>query len=1348
MAATKAGPRSGIPSRFGYSGGSFLKAPSPATTAASTPNGGLVASQTPKSQLAFNPNRKPVSGLSGRTENSNSSEGLQHVGKHNGYPESLPIKADVYIKPPNSTPNSRLNSPVNTSISGLQAPSKDKLVNSASKLQYSSQLHDLAKRREQSQSPKTSVSDQEPVNDAPGHLASLALADKKRHSSDSTANKYKPKQNIPSPLRESNKIDISQHNSALKPRRGNSPYSTLLKQDKTLNHIADAPSSAFQAPSKFDNRQLLREPAEKTKRLSSGSSGSDDAAVPSAFQRIPPRAEPIKANGSQQKFTGIPRAFSPPPKANSDEVEGVSSKSKIKPQHHILPMSSGLQAKSDNSSAYGSQLQRGILLPRSNANQNNMLAVARATSPPHIKPNMLPRVIKMKNSNQAKQQEDSKKESSHLSDHTRSIPSVMNNGELTEKSSSQPFGHTVTTSQPVSNNTTPHLHSASSMQPPVALVKNNFLDEANDTDSCISETGSESTAATVVMGKKSSIADLTSLDSSSPSRPESSNVEEDDCPELSPPLNADEFPPYFSHDTKLLGKLQNIGFDTGENSPTSPQDVSTQNHLESDIAYSEEDVVTALDAITTHPDKITKTIPSSNANGSCHGNHIATPQMKTGLEPKSSFLPKPKDMEAHKDQSKTMSLPATARYDGLLRFGMKRDKPASERVSPERSTELDGQNVSQQKQKRGLHGLSERRERNKTIAFFKSSEDKGMIKPLGSGLKLQSSGRSEQNLSVTGKTDATQSHSNLKLRALSPPRTSSGLLTSNGSVLKDGKTNLDALRKKTFIRKPTEGSSDITKEKESSLVKPSGSGADHSSLSLKMRSPPQSAFKIPLSGSGNQPDCGQQQIKSPVQQFMVPSPLSPTSPVNTGDEYKNAASFANKPVDGCDSRQERSVNPSKLTQAHQDLPNFDSRKSSCGSENSTSSAIQSYGGTESPSPVQNKNEKDPSVNSTALTLTGSSYDDSNKAQETSTVDKRKSMDAFMSPTDDITVKNWTEGHNDAAGSSNSAVGETSTESIGIVQSATLTDHNLPHVLDDVQRVEIVNNHHKHGTLSVDEPSNDIPPQTDQSSSVASNVVTGVADHSLLNNVVIDKVAASVDSMGSHVDSTAVNTRSSIDRSQYVERLLETEQAATSITLPQLNVVGTAVSGITKQEDDDDDYDDEEEDDDDDDDDDEEDESDKAIISNTLKQSPLNFDADFLADDKSDVLSYVSHVSDRSYTSNFSSFRMKPYMPAHVIAEGSYLEQRKRESFTGNDRTDFLENDRYEMSPQLHHRTPLSKRPNSELEKSPQYFQSDPNLDLRSCGSRSPTYFDRFTPEHQFRDPEVCFYMNSSQYGYE
>lgn len=1295
MAATKAGPRSGIPSRFGYSGGS-LKAPSPATAATSSPNG-LVASQTPKSQLAFNPNRKPVSGLPGRTENSNSSEGLQHIGKHNGYPESLPIKADVYIKPPNSSPNSRLNSPVNTSISGLQAPSKDKLLNS--KLQYSSQLHDLAKRREQSQSPKTVMSDQEPVNDASAHLTSLALADKKRHSSDSTANKYKPKQNIPSPLRESNKIDVSQHNFALKPRRGNSPYSTLVKQDKTVNHTTDSPSSAFQPLSKFDNRQMLREPAEKTKRLSSGSSGSDDAAVPSAFQRIPPRAESAKANGGQQKFTGIPRAFSPPPKASSDEVEGMGTKLKIKPQHHILPMSSGLQAKFDNS---GSQPQRGTMLPRPNANQNNMLAVARATSPPHIKPNMLPRVIKMKNSNQAKQQEDSKREGSYSSDHsgnTRSTPSLMNNGEIAEKSSHSSSPVTTT------NNTTSHLHSASNMQPPVALVKNNLLDETNDTDSCVSETGSESTGATVVMGKQSSIADLTTLDSSSPSR----NVEEDDLPQLSPPLNADEFPPYFSHDAKLLGKLQNIGFDTtgsDENSPTPPQDVSTQDHSENEHAYSEEDVVTALDAITTHPDKTSK---GPSINGSCNG--IATPHMKSNLEPKSSFLLKPKDMEAHKDHSKTMSLPSSARYDGgLLRFGMKKDKPGklTERVSPERSAESDGQNVSQQK--RGLHGLSDKRERNRTIAIFKSSEDKGMIKPLGSGLKLQSSGRSEQNLSMNGKTDATQLHSNLKLRALSPPHSSSGLLTSNGSVLRDGRTNLDALRKKTFIRKPTEGCSDMTREKEPSLVKPSGSVVDHAH---KMKSQPHSAFKIPFNSS-SQPDGIQQQIKSPVQHFTMPSPLSPTPPVIASEEYKNA-SFANKPVDECDSRHEHHVSPSKLT--HQDLPTSNSRKSSCDSENSTSGAIQSYDGTKSPSPVQGKNEKDPleisSDNSTATV-------ESNAVQE---ADQGKSTDAFVSPTDDSTVNNWTEGQNDAAGSSKSVVGETSTESIGIVQSAMLTDHNLPHVLDDVQRVEIVNGHHQDSGLTANEPTNDhSPPQTNQPSSVAS----GVPDQRLPNNVVIDKVAATVDSMGSHVDSTAVNTRSSIDRSQCVETLLDTEQEATPITLPQLSVAGTAI-----EDGDDDDVEEEEEDED----------GEHDII---IKQSPFNFEAleqsDFLADDKSDVLSCVSHVSDHSYTSNFSSFRMKPYMPAHVIAEGSYLEQRKRESFTGIDRMDFLEADRYEMPSQLHHR--ISKRPNSELERSSQYFQSDPNLDLRSHDSRSPTYFDRFTPEHQFKDSEVCVYMNS------
>ena len=1293
MAATKTGPRSGIPSRFGYSGGSSLKAPSSPATAA--PNGGLVASQTPKSQLVFNPNRKPVSGLSGRTENSNSSDGLQHIGKHNGYPESLLIKADVYIKPPNSTPNSRLNSPVNTSISGLQSPGKDKLLNSASKLQYSSQLHDLAKRREQSQSPKTVMSDQEPVNDASAHLASLALADKKRHSSDSTANKYKPKQSIPSPLRESNKIDGSPHNFALKPRRGNSPYSTLVKQDKTVNHTTDIPSSAFQA---LGNRQMLREPAEKTKRLSSGSSGSDDSAVPSAFSRIPPRAESVKANGTQQKFTGIPRAFSPPPKASSDEVEGMSTKSKFKPQHHILPMSSGLQVKSDNTS--GSQPQRGTMLPRPNANQNNMFAVARAASPPHIKPNMLPRVIKMKNSNQAKQQEDSKRESSYSSDHTaniRSTPSLMNNGEIAEKSSHSSSPATTT------NNTTPHLHSASNMQPPVALVKNNLLDETNDTDSCVSETGSESTAATVVMGKQSSIADLTTLDSSSPSR----NVEEDDLLQLSPPLNADEFPPYFSHDTKLLGKLQNIGFDTtgsGENSPSPPQDVSTQDHSESEHAYSEEDVVTALDSISTHPDKISKG-PSSNANDTCNGNHIATSHMKSNLEPKSSFLPKPKDMEGHKDHTKTMSLPSSARYDGgLLRFGMKKDKPGklSERVSPERSTESDGQNVSQQK--RGLHGLSDKRERNRTIAFFKPSEDKGIIKPLGSGLKFQSSGRSEQNLSMTGKTDATQLHSNLKLRALSPPHSTSGLLTSNGSVLRDGRTNLDALRKKPFMRKPTEGCSDMTKEKEPSLVKPSGSGVDHA---LKMKSPPHSAFKIPFSGSG-QPDGGRQQIKSPIQHVTMPSPFSPTSPVITGEEYNNA----NKPVDECDS----SVSPSKLTQAHQNLPTSDSRKSSCDSVNSTS-AIQSYGGTKSPSPVQSKNEKDPSSVNSMATVTSS--DEPNKAQEALVADQGKSTDAIMSPTDDGMVNNWTEGQNNAAGSSKSVVGETSTESIGILQSAMLTDHNLPHALDDVQRVEIVNGHHQGSALAANEPTNDhLPPQTDQPSSVAS----GVPDQRLPNNVVIDKVAATVDSMGSHVDSTAVNTRSSIDRSQCVETPLDTEQEATAIALPQLSVVGTA------GEDDDD----EEEDDEDD---------DHDIV---IKQSPFSFDAleqsDFLADDKSDVLSCVSHASDRSYTSNFSSFRMKPYMPAHVIAEGSYLEQRKRESFTGIERMDYLETDRYDTPSQLHQR--MSKRPNSELERSSQYFQSDPNLDLRSRDSRSPTYLDRFTPERQFKDSEVCIFMSS------
>lgn len=1262
MAATKAGPRSGIPSRFGYAGVSSLKSPSPATTTTNIPNGNLATTPTPKSQLAFNPNRKPVSGLLGRTENSNSSEGLQHVGKHNGYLESLPTKADVYIKPPNSTPNSRLNSPVNTTFSGLQAPSKEKSVNSASKLQYSSQLHELAKRREQSQSPKTVACDQEPANEAPGHLASLALADKKRHSSDSTVNKYKSKQSIPSPLRESNKIDISQHNSALKPRRGSSPHSTLLKQDKA---VSDTSNSAFHTPGKLDNRLMLREPAEKNnKRLSSGSSGSDDATVPStAFHRISARAEPLKGIGSPQKFTGIPQAFSPPPKANSDEVDGTSTKSKLKPQHHILTMSSGLHAKSDSSSVYGSQPQRGLLLPRSNANQNNVTAVTHANSSSQVKPNMLPRVIKMKNSNQVKQQEDSKKENS--SDHSVNAKStVMNNSALVEHSS-QHSSLPVTASQSLSNNTTLHHYSASNMQPPVALVKNNLLDEANDTDSYVSETGSESTAATVVMGKNSSIADLTTLDSSSPSIPESSNAKEDDSPQLSPPLNAEEFPPYFSHDSKFLGKLQNMGFDTGsnENSPTlmcSPQDVTTQDHSGSECAYSEEDVVTALDAIDAHPDKPTKVV-GTTANDS---NHIASPQ------PKYSFLPKPKDLEANKEQSiKTMSLPTAARYDGLSRFGLKRDKPGklSERSSPERSTESDGHDASQQK---SLHGLSERRERNKTIAFskefFKPSEDKGLIKPLGAGLKLQSSVRSEQNLSATGKTDSSQVHSNLKSRALSPPHTNSGLLMPNGNALKDGKSNLDALRKKIFLKKVTEGNVDITREKE---PKPARSDMEHASSPLKLKSPPHSAFKIPTSSSGNQPNGVQKGIKSSVQ-----APSSPISPDDNGEEYKNV-SIANKPQD----KHECSVSPPKLTQGlprYRDVPNSNPRKSSCdGAESCDTPKL--------PSPVQTKKEN--SVINSNVSTDLVSYD---KAQQASSTNK-------------TTINNLTEGHNDIAGSSKGVVGETSTESIAILQSATLTDHDLPQVLDDVQRVEIVNTHQQQYVVSVNEPSNGhSPPQMNQTSSVVT------PDQSLLNNVVIDKVAASVDSMGSHVDTTAVNTPCSNDRSQPVL------EEATSITPPQLNGVGTTAGVIIQGDDVEEIVDDDDDD----------------IISNTLKQS------DFLADDKSDALSCISHVSDRSHTSNFS-FRMKPYMPAHVIAEGSYLEQRKRESLTSNDRD--LDNDHNETPSQQHLRTSVCKRPNSELGKLSQWFQSDPNLDLRRSSSRSPTCYDRYTPENQFRDSEVC-----------
>ena len=1313
MAATKAGPRSGIPtsSRFGYAGGSSLKAPSPATTATSIPNGNSVATTAPKSQLAFNSSRKPVSGLLGRTENSSSSEGLQHVGKHNGYLESLPTKADVYIKPPNSTPNSRLNSPVNTSISGLQAPSKDKSVNNSSKLQYSSQLHDLAKRREQSQSPKTVLGDQEPANDTSGQLASLALADKKRHSSDSTANKYKPKQSIPSPLRESNKIDISQHNSALKPRRGNSPHSTLLKQEKTLNHVTDTSSSAFHAPGKYDNRQMLREPAEKNKRLSSSSSGSDDATVPSlgtAFQRIPARAELVKSTGSQQKFIGIPQAFSPPPKVNSDEVDVTNTKSKLKPQHHILPMSSGLQAKSDSNSAHGNQLQRSMLLPtRSNANQNNMLVAPRASSPPHVRPNMLPRVIKMKNSNQTKQQEDSKKDDSHSSDHNANSRSLLNNSVLTEKSS-QLVGHSpVTASQSFSNNTTLHQHSASNMQPPVALVKNNLLDEMNDTDSCVSETGSESTAATVVMGKQSSIADLSSLDSSSPSIPESLNSQEDDTLQLSPPLNAEEFPTYFSHDSKFLGKLQNIGFNTGskENSPTSkspPQDVATKDHSENECtAYSEEDVVTALDAIASHSDKATTKVPSISASSS---NHKVTPQMKSNVEAKSSLLPKPKDMEVTKDQSiKTMSLPTAARYDGLSRFAMKRDKPGklSERVSPERSTESDDHNVSQQKN--SLHGLSEKRERNRTIAFsrefLKSGEDKGVIKPLGTGLKLQPFIRSEQNLSVTAKPDSAQLHSNSKSQALSPPHTSSGLLMPNGSAPKDMKSNLDALRKKILMKK-AEGSSDITREKESSVVKSARSDMDHAVSSFKLKSPPRSAFRTPVGASPIQPNTVHKEIKSPVLQ---PTLSSPTSLVSTSEEDKNSL-IANKPMNACDSGHEHSGNPDSAT-----------RKSS-------GDGTKLYTRGRSPSPVETKAEISTVHSSPIKNTESTSNADTSKAQEASSSSK-KSMDDLP---DNATVNNLTEKHNDVAGSSKGAVGETSTESIGVLQSALLTNHDLPHVLDDVQRVEILNNHQRHCTIPANGPSNDHPPpQMDHSSSV----VTRVPDQSLLNNVVIDKVADSVDSMGSHVDSTAVNIHTDIDRSQHVETTLQTEQEATSVTLPQLNAVETAVSGVTIQEDeeDDDEYDEDEDDENDDD-------GNTDIISNTLKQS------DFLADDKSDVLSYVSHVSDRSHTSNFS-FRMKPYMPAHLITEGSYLEQRKRESLTGNDR-DFLENDHYVM-PQHHHlKTSVPKRPNSELEKSSQWFPSDPSLDLRRSSSRSPAYLDRYTPENQFKDSEVCACINN------
>ena len=1344
MATTKAGPRSGIPSRFGYpGGGGGGGGPGTKTPTTSTANGGLVPNHTTgKSQLAFNPNRKPASP---RSENNDIS---QQPVRHNGLPDHLPIKGDVYIKLPNSTPNSRLSSPINTTgVSGLPPP-KDKM-SGGSKLQYSSPLNDIAKRREQSASPKTVIGDQEPTSDLPGHLGSLALADKKRHSSDSSVNRYKVKQVIPSPLRESNKLDSNHQSTAAKPRRGNSPHSALLKHD---NLKSDSP---IPAPGKVDNRQML---SEKHNRLSSGSSGSDDAVVPSAFQKLPTRAESMRAP-SNQKITGIPRAFSPPPKTTTDEVD--IPKSKIKPQHHVLPMSSSAQMKPDNNNS--TQVQRS-LLPRSNPGQTSMLPHGRATSPPHVKPNMLPRVIKMKNSNlrQPEDSHDSRKDDSPMSEHNKFVAAV--NGDAYDRHNYQ-FRRgslSTTASQTKPENTAIYGRSASipsDIQPPPALVKTNLLEEANDTDSYISETGSESTAATVVLGKKSSIADLSSLDSSSPSSVSQSS-DTSKFPELSPPLNPDEFPAYFSHDSKVLGKLQHMGFNTGGDDRSATPKVSqrntiTQQQPNSSLVYSEEDVATALDDIVMQSDK-TRVSVSSTSDSSHYNNHTGVPHTRN-TDAKAGVYSREADI-TRDSSSKTMSLPTAARYDGLSRFAMKKDKPgkiSEQRVSPERAVESSGKSGRDfSYPKKGLQGgsfLSGKRERNKTIAFSKEflrenkpGDDRGLMKPMSSGLKYNPSGLSEQNLASAGKMDIAQLHSNLKLRAFSPPHTSFYSTTSGLDSKRDGKSSFDTSRKKMQLKKPTESSNpDISKEKESIPIKPVRSDMkimDYtSSPALKLKSPPHSVFKFPQSGgSASQPDetTTRRQVRSPVRQSMIPSPVSPTSPINFDK------TFPSKPTSsGYDFRLEQSGSPPKLTQGllrHHNVPNPQSRKSfgvGDGAYLCTTDCCQGRAKSLSPVQIQEDTYRQAHTKTTSPSTAStpgrtnsfrkvdlSAYDSSSKTPVLNKpISSRasKTTNVLLSPVE--TAVNGETLKNEAVTSNvvDSSVGGSSieVESVGMLQS------DLPHAMNDVQRVEICElrkNHKLGNTLAAHGSSNDhLPTQSDHPPAKQ----TTMPDHAPLNNAVIDNVASGVDNMGSHVGAVpSVNTHSSMDRSQEGETVGETSHqqeaplvsSSQCVTEPSVQQEGD----LTRDAD---------------------------ILSNIIKQlspeSEAVGQADTQSDDRSDVSSHTSQVSDRSRASNFS-FRLKPYMPAHVIAEESYLEQRKRESLSGTDRLSEMASTEIQevkrLTPEMQRRVVPTKK--TELDKPSLRFQSDPNLDLRRSDSRSPPFLERYTPENQFRDPEVCVYV--------
>ena len=948
----------------------------------------------------------------------------------------------------------------------------------------------------------------------------------------------------------------------------------------------------------------------------------------------------------------------------------------------------------------------------------------------------------MKNSNlrQLEDSQDSRKDDSPMSEQNKFIAAV--NGDAHDKPNCQFRRGSLpaTVPQIKSENTAIYGRSTSipnDILPPPALLKTNLLEEVNDTDSYISETGSESTAATVVLGKKSSIADLSSLDSSSPSSVSQSS-DTIKLPELSPPLNPEEFPAYFAHDTKVLSKLQNLGFDTGSDDRSTTPKVSqrntiTQEQPSTSLVYSEEDVTTALDDIVMQSDK-TRVHTSSTSDTSHYNNSTSVPHAGN-IDTKASVYP-----DVTRDSSsKTKSLPNAARYDGLSRYTMKKDKPgkiSEQRVSPERAVESGGQSGRDfSYSKKGLQGgsfMSGKRERNKTIAFSKEflkenkpGDDRGLMKPMSSGLKYNPSGLSEQNLASAGKMDISQLHSNLKLRAFSPPHTSFYSTTSGIDAKKEGKSTLDTARKKMQLKQPTEGSNpNFSKEKESIPIKPVRSDMkimDYtSSPALKLKSPPHSVFKFPQNGSlASQPDemTTRRQVRSPVRRSLIPSPVSPTSPIHFDKTLSSKP-----PSSRYNSRLERSVSPPKLTQGllrHHNVPNPQARNSfGVGDDTYLPTTNSHQGRAKSLSPVQTQEDtyhqthtsnsaRTPGRNNSFRKIDLSAYDSSCKTPMISKpISSNKNTNVFLSPVEAAvngeTLINEVTAVDCGTGGSTIEV-----ESVGMLQS------DLPHAMNDVQRVEISelgNNHMLGNTLSADESSNvHLPTQSDHPSAKQ----TAMPDHAPMSNAAIDNVANGVDSMGSHVGATpSVNTHCNMDRSQMGETVVET-------SLEQESSLVSSSQSVTEPYGQQDDL-----------------TSNADTLSNIIKQlSPESEKADTQSDDRSDV---SSQVSDRSRTSNFS-FRLKPYMPAHVIAEESYLEQRKRESLSGTDRLSEMASmeiqEGKKLTPELQRRVVPTKK--TELEKPSLRFQSDPNLDLRRSDSRSPPFLDRYTPENQFRDSEVC-----------